>query len=246
MSTYYFKREINQDMVDAVADEVANLQSEDIAKIVMRAKLVKADQRDDRERVLASCESQLQIIRKDRKRKLEDFMGMKVNADGPDILPLAQLKEMFGNLKVFGMDITTGSNLSFVPRDPERPDWEPPFSNSMLDFMKFAYFGEYSMVILGPPEMGKTPLASGICSVIARIRNTHPDRPYFVQTSTLDNLGRVNDQISKENPLLMDDFTPSETQGVGSSGKACNMEQMKHLLNQKGSETMSARYKDIC
>ena len=248
-STFYLKEftidmhKEEEDIIKAVEEEMSNLPETDRIRAVMRARIKEPKSRTAHEKAIVACEGHLGKLERAEKRKRDEFDGMKIMALASRLLSKQTRMAIYKNLKVFGMNIHTGESLSFVRPGP---DGVQRFGNTLMDFMMYEYSKEYAIVLLGEPGLGKTPLAEAMCSDIAQIRwpEDNKDQPYFVKTSTLDNLREVQELLTSYTPVLVDDFGPNDEQ-ADKLTKSEKMEKMKHFLNQKGSENVAARYKDV-
>ena len=102
---------------------------------------------------------------------------------------------------------------------------------------------DFALVILGPPRVGKTPLAKSLLAAISMIHQEPGIGPFGLVVSTVEAMPRSPDcRVRAGVPVLFDDMRP----GVQRlSRPAHTLEDMKTLGEVRDGGQMAARYSDI-
>ena len=98
---------------------------------------------------------------------------------------------------------------------------------------------EVTLIMVGPPGLGKSTLA---CTLWATFAKAH-DTPYWIETNTPDSLRMVyvNGFFRENVPVLLDEWKPCGGQFTGPDG----IDMLKCLCNVGEGSTIKCRYSDI-
>ena len=108
---------------------------------------------------------------------------------------------------------------------------------SLREFLLQGVFTSHSLLIIGRPGLGKTPVCRRLAATIACALQSCQE-PYFCQTATIDALRSIAGTLTADVPLILDDYTPS---GCGRT----TLDHIKHVLTVTQREVLQARYDDI-
>lgn len=226
-TTMLFYEEFDLDVIESLKLEFATLSEEDVLTRIMHAQQTDSKQRSDREKAIVKCHSTLMKYRRQHESKNNKEGGMKKMALLDKHLEYKLVQPKLETIRVWTMDVINGQNVEF----------------SLHSFLAEGLMLKYTIVILGPPSMGKTPIAQMMCSLIARALQEKNDDSFYIQTGTVEGLSKVAGLMDDNVPILLDDFTPSCRRG---NREPLCAESLKHVLNVASSETVDARYKDLC
>ena len=113
----------------------------------------------------------------------------------------------------------------------------------VLSWLTENRFKEYTLVLHGDSNLGKTQLAMTMLNSIADIIYESPDRPYYIKVETIEGLKEAaSGYIKKGVALLFDDIEPSKVRGTR---KGSTLEDLKHLCEVGTTSTLHARFRDI-
>ena len=112
-------------------------------------------------------------------------------------------------------------------------------SVSLHEFMVTGQYMRYSLVALGPPKFGKTPMCVAVASAIAQAESSSPHDAFFVKVSTLEGLGTCRAYCRQGVPIILDEVTPSQMR------KLPEADYVKCLLDVASDATLTARYQDL-
>eukprot|EP00971_Amphidinium_carterae_P258655 5133816-Amphidinium_carterae.1 len=106
------------------------------------------------------------------------------------------------------------------------------------------HYLEFTLVLQGDANLGKTQLARSFMSMLAIDMATTSIKPYFIQVNTVDALREASgSQCFKCGvPVIFDDIEPSKACG---SRKGHMLEDLKALCDVTNTVSIHARYKDI-
>ena len=113
----------------------------------------------------------------------------------------------------------------------------------VLSWVSDSRFKEYTLVLHGDSNLGKTQLAmTMLCAIAENIYETQ-DRPYFLKVETIEGLKEAaSGYIKKGVAILFDDIEPSKMRGTR---KGSTLEDLKHLTAVSTTSTLHARFRDI-
>lgn len=143
----------------------------------------------------------------------------QVLADDEDIPPYESLINM--STLCHNINVETGSMTSIT-----------------LDhFVRSGVFCTHSLIVMGRPWIGKTPMCRSVCAVIARAlaEDAGEPKPFFIHTARIDAVRKVEAWVSASVPILLDDF----------SAQRMPPDALKHLLALDTAEVLEARYNDV-
>ena len=199
----------------------AGKRMKDIEMEIAESKSTHKDKRSRRQALIVSTYTH---VLSSLKHEHDPDQPIKHDAFG-DYVPVESIQHL-DDTKCFSFDVETGEDIVF----------------SLRSWLTGGKYVKYSLVMLGRPEVGKTPTAMAFASTIARAEQDKEDNPFFVKVSTLEGLraSKPAGLLRPGVPVVLDDVSPSE--GV----KGCSsLEEVKHVTNVQTSETFSARYDDF-
>ena len=174
------------------------------------------------------CNSTLIKYRKLQESKASTVAGMKKFADISKHVDINSVAEQMKALKVWTMDVINGTDIEF----------------NLFDFIKAGLLVKFSLVMMGPPMMGKTPVSQMMAAYVARgmQERANDNESYYIQTGTVEGLSKVAGLLADNVPILFDDLTPNSNR----KGRTpLTPESLKHIFNVQSSEVVDARYADI-
>jgi hypothetical protein len=214
--------------VESMYERTRGMEPLEFETAFMCANSVKADSRTFQQACLVMNYAHLKIMRKEWEQSLTANAQMCRPAFGEQIpfKDFAALRE----LVVWGVDMDT---------------WQVS-RGSVLDFVRQGLFNQFSLILLGPPKMGKTPAAESLAAMLAKGLQDGDENPYYIKVGTVESLKAVSRKFVSGVPVIFDDITPGSDKGAR-AGMQWN--DLKHLTNitQKGqgSENLDARNSDI-
>ena len=206
-----------------IRDDWSKKKFKDIEMEIANAKAKQKSRRTRREQLIVSCHSNIMAsLRAD----MEATTPIKLKAINDIYLKFEEAQHLQDTM-CFTFDVMTGESTEY----------------SIHQWLVQGKYVRHTLVLLGPPQLGKTPVATMLCSIIAQSEQDTQD-PYFIKVSTIDGLkAGVPERLHQRGvPLLLDDLTPGERKG---SRPCSTMEELKHLTNVQGSETVDARNSDL-
>ena len=113
----------------------------------------------------------------------------------------------------------------------------------VVEWVSGGRFREYTLVLHGDSNLGKTQLAMTMMCAIAQDIFETPERPYFLKVETIEGLKEAaSGYIKKGVAILFDDIEPSKVRGTR---KGSTLEDLKNLTEVTTTSTLHARFKDI-
>lgn len=109
---------------------------------------------------------------------------------------------------------------------------------SLYDYIRYGSFRRWSLIMYGPPGIGKTPLAMLLCGRIAA--DVQQEDPWFAKCEDPDDLKDISAGLTTNVPILLDDVTPTEPK----KGNPLTIEEVKHMTNVQLSESISGRFRN--
>ena len=109
----------------------------------------------------------------------------------------------------------------------------------LWDLLAASRYNDYTMVLHGPQEMGKSPLALAICCFMARSLG----RSYFLKTSTIDGLKECKHLMNEGVPILIDEWKPRAP--VGTRATHFDVDEVKRICGIADALNLNARNRDI-
>ena len=208
----------DDDIVDKLQAEFSAMTVEEAHDEVMRAK---ANPRTIREKTIVKIGYDL-IAQKKRRFGDAGVHASMVRELGkakvPDFNDLTSLPTQ----RLWTMDIDTMEiiNMSLM-------DWMVNPKNGFL---------AYVLVIMGKPKLGKSPAAEAICAKLAEglQPDGSTDTVYWVKTRTLDALRKVQDLLTENVPVLMDDMSPDDARGSRNSMGAHELKDITEVRQETG------------
>ena len=164
-----------------------------------------------------------------KKASMQTTSSYQVMANNPKLLALEEFDDLY-DVVCETFIVLTGEHLKF----PLPHYWER------------GYYREYSLVINGESDCGKTQVALSIAAWIAQKQQEKMNhQPYFIKVGTVDSLRDcVQQGLMRANvPIVLDEVKLGATRG-GARGIA-TLEDGKHLLESACSSTVDARHADI-
>jgi hypothetical protein len=216
------------DLIESLKDEWCDKPLEEIFTYIMKAQAVDAQTRCPRDAIIVKCHTTLIKYRKLQECKASTIAGMKKFADLSKHVDINAVAEQMKSLTVWTMDVITGTDIQF----------------SLFDFMKDGLLVKYSLIMMGAPQLGKTPVCQMMSAYIARgmQQRSHDEEAYYIQTGTVEGLSKVSALLADNIPILFDDLTPNSSR----KGRAAmTPEALKHIFNVQSSGVVDARYADI-
>jgi hypothetical protein len=216
------------DVIEMLKDDWQQKDMESILTEIMQAQAINAELRSPRDAVIVKCHSTLLKYRKFKESKSSTQSGMKKFADLSKHIAYDIVEEKMKQTRAWTIDIQNGSDVSF----------------SLHDFLVSGLMVKYSIILMGPPGLGKTPVAQLMAALIARglQEKANLDESFYVQSGTIEGLAKIVSCLGENVPILFDDVTPSVKRG---SRPALPADALKHIFNVQSAETIDARYSDI-
>ena len=113
----------------------------------------------------------------------------------------------------------------------------------MLSWLTDYCYKEYTLILHGDSNLGKTQLAMSMLCATAESIYEMQDRPYFLKVETIEGLKEAaSGYIKRGVAILFDDIEPSKMRGTR---KGSTLEDLKHLCEVGTTSTLHARFRDI-
>ena len=223
-----FSFHITDDLVSCVKAEFKSLNPAERQNEISRAKIVSKAQQTPRDVCILKCCSSILAEIKAEEQEEGTKKGEKILADPNAHLSMTSVHDSIMNLQCYYMDPVSYEINSFT----------------IYEFMYEGHASQWSLVLHGLAGMGKTPLAKLICCFLSKGMQESLDESsrYYVMAGTVDGLRHMHGQLVVGTAILLDDVTAGGKQG---SRAPITLEQLKHLTNIVGHETLSARYDDL-
>jgi len=223
-SNFDYKLHESPDMVSKVVAEFSSLNAAEVQNEIARSKMVPKKQRTMRDECIIKCNQQ--IVAEIKAKTLLAVRGERHLADLDSHMSTQGLEATLG-IKCFYMDVNTYEVHSFP-----------------LSEYAEAYATKFSLVLYGAAGLGKTPLGKLLCCLLSKGLQTSVslDERFYVVSGTVDGLRQICHELVPGTAILLDDVTPSAMQG---SREPLTVDQVKHLCNIVGHETISARFNDL-
>jgi len=164
-----------------------------------------------------------------KKASMQTTSSYQVMANDPKLLALEEFDDLY-DVVCETFIVLTGEHLKF----PLPHYWER------------GYYREYSLVINGESDCGKTQVALSIAAWIAQKQQEKMNyQPYFIKVGTVDSLRDcVSQGLMRANvPIVLDEVKLGAPRG-GSQGTA-TLEDGKRLLESASSSNVGARHHDV-
>ena len=211
----------NGPLFEEICQHWTKFSAEEIEQEIGLAKGVRAFRRTQRQSLIVSSHAQMRAIA--RHRRAEET-GLRHLATDPNI-PLLCAFSRLGDIMVHSMDLSSGELLV-----KPLPQW---LDNG--DFLR------RSLLIMGPPGQGKTPLSRSIASVVARALQEGVAKPFFVQSNTLDSLTQLALSLDQDVPVVLDDWGQESSTSV----RRPSTDGLKALLSTSSRGVLDARCSDL-
>jgi hypothetical protein len=209
-----------------VIEAFKSMTIEECEEEILRAKLVPANKRTKYDTTVIKGHMQLMSL-----RKLAVVSGgaaefMKRNADNPSIIPFKHMTRLHSVI-AWTVDVESGELIEFT----------------VENWVRDAKFLTHALILHGEPRLGKTRAAESLAAFVSTgLWEDAQSEPYYIYTTTVDNLRRVTDLMKPGVAIILDDVDPSSHRGTR---PAMNLNECKHLLNVCRAEGVDARNADI-
>ena len=118
------------------------------------------------------------------------------------------------------------------------------FSVPLREYLTSGLPARYSLVVLGPPGTGKTPLRHSIsrCLALAAARSSHEEvEPHYFVTSQVDSLTSLRSALRSGHVILFDDWRPLPPR----EKRQCSPDDLKRIMSVTASGNVHTRYQNL-
>jgi hypothetical protein len=220
-------RQQHKDNMDEIIDSFMNLnpmqEQKEITKAKLLVKTLKRKEVSDRDVVLASCEKNLETMRKIIKRSNDK--GLRHLASSPSIVNSLDVAPHLDSLVCHTLDAI---NME-------------PIRYTLREFMEKKAFTKHAIVLHGASGTGKTSFAQWLCKKMALVLQEDADAPYLLRVNTTDSLGKVRNDVQAGVPILLDEWTPTRLR----NSAALSIDELKNVLSVEDTVQFHLRYEEL-